>query len=73
MNSEKKRAGIYISTEVNYIRRNDLEQENMHVVIIDVNADTRFRIVNTYRYFRLPGGISFYTFFVNQLSLIKQA
>ena len=45
MNSEKKRAGIYISTEVNYIRRNDLEQENMHAVIIDVKAETQFRII----------------------------
>ena len=72
-NSEKKRAGIYISSDINYTRRSDLELENMHVVIIDVESDVQFRIINIYRSFRPPGGISADTFFVNQLSLIRKA
>ena len=51
----------------------DLEQEQMHVVIINVKSDIQLRIINIYRSFRPPGGISTDTFFVNQLSLIKQA
>ena len=58
INSENKRAGVYISTEVNHTRRNDLEQENMHIVIIDVKAETQFRNINIYRSFRPPGGTS---------------
>ena len=73
MNNEKRRAGIYINTEVNYVRRTDLEKENMHIVVIDVKSDIEFRIINIYRSFRPPGGISADTFFVKQLSLIKIA
>ena len=72
-NCNKKRAGIYISTDVDYTRRNDLESENMHVVIIDVESDVRFRVFNIYRSFRPPDGISADTFFENQLRLISRA
>ena len=73
MNSEKKRAGIYVSSDIDYNRRKDLELENMHVVIIDVKTEVQFRIINIYRSFHPPGGISADSFFVNQLSLIRKA
>ena len=36
INSDKKRAGIYLRNNVKYIRRDDLEKENFHIVIVDV-------------------------------------
>ena len=33
-NLDKKRVGIYIQNEIKYVRRNDLEKENVHVLII---------------------------------------
>ena len=38
-NSNKKRSGIYIKTGTNYTRRFDLEIENSHFVVIDVQAE----------------------------------
>ena len=39
MNSEKKRVGVYLHRDVNYVRRFDLEKENHHIVIIDVKTN----------------------------------
>ena len=67
-NSVKKRAGIYIKKEMNYTRRHDLEQNNMHIV----SSGIPFRIINIYRSFRLTEGISVDKFFEKQLELIKK-
>ena len=70
---KSKPAGIYIKSEMNYTRRYDLELENMHIVIIDVNSDVQSRIIDIYRSFRPPGGRSVDTFFENQLNIVKKA
>ena len=44
-NSEKKRTGIYLRSDVKYNRRNDLEKNDMHVVIVDVMCDVKIRII----------------------------
>ena len=36
ISNSKKRVGTYPRSEVNYIRRNYLEKENSHKVIVDV-------------------------------------
>ena len=36
MNTVKKRVGVYVQRQVNYVRRLDLEKENHHIVKIDV-------------------------------------
>ena len=46
-NSQKKRVGIYIWKDINYTRRTELEKQDHHVVIIDVEASVKFRIINT--------------------------
>ena len=70
-NSGKKTAGIYIKKEINYTRRLDLKLNNMHVVILDVLSVVQFRIINIYRSFRPPGGITVDKFFEKQLEIIK--
>ena len=45
-NSEKKRTGIYLRSDVKYNRRHDLEKNDMHVVIVDVMCDVKIRIIN---------------------------
>ena len=47
-NNEKKRVGIYVRKGVNYVRK-DLEKINTHIVIIDVLAETKIRIIKYIR------------------------
>ena len=35
-NTMKKRVGIYLHKDLNYLRRRDLEKEDLHIVIIDI-------------------------------------
>ena len=71
--SYKRRAGIYLSSELNYSRRNDLEKNDCHIVIVDVLATVKFRIINVYRSFHPLGGISAGDFFNTQLAIIRNA
>ena len=73
MNSDKKRAGIYIRSDLKYVRRSDLENGDRHLVIIDVLSHKPIRIINVYRSFRPQGGISPEAFFLAQLDVIKKA
>ena len=73
MNSVKKRVGFYIKSNINYVRRSDLEKENCHVTIIDIKSNVPFRLITLYRSFRPQGGISPEVFFAAQLALIKGA
>ena len=41
LNSDKKRAGIYLKNDMKYIRRFDLEKEDFHIVVIDVITDVK--------------------------------
>ena len=36
ISNSKKRVGTYLKSDVNYIRRNNLEIKNSHIVIVDV-------------------------------------
>ena len=47
-NQFKSRCGIYVSNNITYLRRNDLESINMHVMIIDINDSQKTRIMNVY-------------------------
>ena len=47
-NTVKKRVGIYLKTDLNYIRRLDLEKQDHHIVIIDVKTIVPFRIISLY-------------------------
>ena len=71
--STKRRAGIFLCQDIDYTRRIDLEKEDCHIVIIDVNMEVKIRIINVYRSFHPPGGVSVNTFFDHQLTVIKNA
>ena len=70
-NTVKKRVGFYIHKNVSYVRRFDLEKENLHIVIIDVKSDLTLRLITLYRSFRPQGVISPEAFFNAQLILLK--
>ena len=73
LNTNKRRAGIYIKQDVKYTRRLDLEKEDFHIVIVDVVLNVKIRIVNVYRSFRPPNGMNPEAFFAEQLCIIKRA
>ena len=73
LNLDKKSAGIYLKNDIKYIRRNDLEKEDFHIVIVNVIADVKIRIINVCRSFRPPNFMTPDAFFVEQLKIIKKA
>ena len=73
-NSVKSRTGIYISKDINYSRKIDLEGVNSHIIVIDIEGRSEIRrIINVYRCFNPQEGISAREKFKNQLVLIKKA
>ena len=50
-NSVKSRVGLYISKDINYVRRTDIEGLNSHIVIIDITGESKLRVINVYRSF----------------------
>ena len=73
LNTRKARSAILINNRVNYQRRHDLEVNDSHIVIIDVNSSPNYRIINIYRSFNPPNSLSQKTAFKNQLQIIKLA
>ena len=73
LNDSKKRAGIYIRSNIKYKRREDLEIKNYHIVIIDLLYIPVIRVICHYRSFRPPGMLSPDLFFSNQLAILKDS
>ena len=71
--NEKRRTGIYLRKDVSYTRRHDLEISDCHIVIVDIIADKKIRIINMYRSFHPPGGVPVGDFFKKQLQIVKNA
>ena len=67
----KKRVGIYLHKDLNYLCRRDLEKEDLHIVIIDIKINVPFRIISLYRSFRPQGGVSPETHFNAQLGVLR--
>jgi exonuclease III len=72
-NENKKRVATYIKTSVQYKRRNDLEKPNLHLIILDIQANPQLRIITLYRTFRPQDASSPREHFQNQLHLINEA
>ena len=70
-NDVKSRCGIYVSKTISYVRRNDLESKNLHVIIIDINDSKKHIVITLYRTFNPQNSIPQRQFFEAQLSLIK--
>ena len=70
-NVYKSRCGMFVSDKISYIRRNDLEIANNHVIMIDLNDKLKTRIICIYRPFN-PSNVTQKQFFDAQLEFIKQ-
>jgi exonuclease III len=70
-NNVKSRCGIYISNEINYVRRSDIEIANMHIIVIDLKDSTKTRIINVYRTFSPQPPQTQREFFVGQVALLS--
>ena len=57
-NDIKLRSAIIIRDNIMYERRQDLEGKNLGIVIIDLNGNDKYRIVNVYRSFNPPNNVS---------------
>jgi hypothetical protein len=73
INNTKICAGVYVKSSLNYVRRKDLESSGLHLVIIDLISNGKLRIINIYRPFNPPGGVSAFEFFRLQINQIKSA
>ena len=71
-NKIKSRTAIVIKNAVKYERRKDLEVMNCGLVIIDINCDLKYRLINVYRVFNLPNNHSQMSFFKAQLDIIEK-
>jgi exonuclease III len=72
-NSIKSRVGCYINYSIDYIRRRDLEDKNLHLIILDVKSHRNLRIINIYRPFNPRNGLSPREFFNQQLRVIRRS
>ena len=70
-NDVKSRCGIYIANSISYVRRNDLEVKNLHVVIIDLKNEKQHIIIILYRTFNPQSTLSQKQFFEAQLHNIE--
>ena len=64
-NSVKSRVGFYISKDINYVRRSDLEGKDSNIIIIDLVDEFKLRVINIYRSFAPQGGESQQTNLIN--------
>jgi exonuclease III len=72
-NNKKRRVAIYVKNSISYKRRIDLEKENMHIVILDVEISPPVRIITIYRTFNPQGGHTPRENFREQLNIINNA
>jgi hypothetical protein len=71
-NSTKRRVGVYINKQLNYRRREDLEENDLHVIIIDIESTCKVRVISLYRSFRPPNGMSPGALFDKQLNIVEK-
>ena len=72
-NDHKSRSGMYIRNGTSYTRKETLEDKNAGLIIVDIKLKHNYRIINVYRSFNPPGGITQRAMFSKQLQLIKTA
>ena len=62
-----------MKTDIEYVRRKDLEKEDVHVLIVDVKINVLIQIICVYRSFRPLNRMTPDEFFIEQLKVIKSA
>ena len=73
LSTGKKCAGILVKNGTKYVRRNDLEVEDFHIVIVDIMANVKIHIINVCRSFGPPNQMTPDFFFAEQLKIITGA
>jgi hypothetical protein len=71
MNTEQRRVATYLSNQIKYKWRNDLETENGHMVEIDLIRHNILRLMNLYRPFN-PRTVTENLVFSNQLKVLDE-
>ena len=72
-NTASSRVGIFISNEIDYVRKIELEGEDSNLIIIDLMGSSQCWIINIYRSFSPQHGVSQRDKFNTQLDLIGLA
>ncbi len=72
-NDFRSRVGCYVKSDISYIRRQDLEGLNSHLIILDIMGPASIRIINIYRCFKPQNNISAMDLFKYQMDLIHSA
>ena len=72
-NSQISRVAFYINNRIRYIRRMDLEGVDSNIIILDLEGDSKTRLINIYRSFSPQHNISQRDKFCYQLGLINLA
>ena len=72
-NSTKLRSGIYIRDSISYTRRTDLEEENTHVVIIDINDRKKHELLIYIAHLTPPPGLTQKALFDKQIQILNNA
>jgi hypothetical protein len=57
-NPKRSRVGCYIHSSLNYFRKSDLEEHDLHIVIIDIKLIKNLRLLNVYRPFNPPNNVN---------------
>ena len=71
-NEKKMRIATYIRNNIPYKRRQDLEEKNIHLMIIDVESKPVTRLVSIYRTFQPQDGTTSRDHFNKQLKIIDK-
>ena len=71
--TNKARSAIAIKNNIQYIRRSDLEVNDTSLMIIDINLNKKFRLINVYRQFNPPHNLSQTEHFAQQLAIINNS
>ena len=72
-NNYKARVAIYVKKCITSHRRCDLEGKNSNLVVLDLDLNSKFRLINVYRLFNPPENRTQRDHFSYQLTLIKNA
>ena len=70
--NDKIRVGIYVKNTSTYKRRQDLEDPDCHLIIIDLFLGVKIRVITLYRSFRPPNNLTPIAFFKLQLGIIRR-
>ena len=72
-NEKKMRIATYIKNNLPYKRRLDLEKQNLHLMILDVQTNPITRLISIYRTFQPQDGSTSRDHFNKQLKIIDKA